>query len=106
MLKQKTKSQREVIFIKLYPFLKEGQKQYILLCMLKVWALLLSLVTPVFYLLLINNVMIDGNITLLPWVIAGYIAVYLMQTFGVVLGKRSYNKLFIKFKLKLKTKRF
>jgi ATP-binding cassette subfamily B protein/subfamily B ATP-binding cassette protein MsbA len=103
MLKQKTRSQRAAIFIKLYPFLKEGQKQYILLSMQKVWALLLSLVTPVFYLLLINNVMIGGNITLLPWVIAGYIAVYLMQTFGVVLGKMSYNKLFIKFKLKLKT---
>ncbi len=98
------KSERIAIFKRLYPFLKSSKKEYILLGGLKVWTLLLSLIPPIFYLLLINRVMTDGELGILPYVIGGYIGVYLLQTLGVVMSKRVYNKLFLKYKLKIKIK--
>lgn len=98
----KITSQRIDVFKKLFPLLQDGKKLYIALGGLKVWALLLSLVTPMFYLLLINNVMIGRDLSILPWIIAGYIGVYLLQTLGIVVNKITYNKLFLKLNLKIK----
>lgn len=52
--------------------------------------------------ILINDVMIDGKIHFLLWVIVGYIGIYMLQSLGTVLNKIIYNKLFIKTNLELK----
>jgi ATP-binding cassette subfamily B protein/subfamily B ATP-binding cassette protein MsbA len=97
------KSQRIDIFKKVYPFLKGERHLYALLGGMKLWALLLSIIGPMLYLVLINRVMIDKQMSLLPLVIMGYIGIYLLQTLGIVINKRIYNKLFVKFNLKIKT---
>jgi len=97
------KSQRIDIFKKVYPFLKGERHLYALLGGMKLWALLLSIIGPMLYLVLINRVMIDKQMSLLPLVIMGYIGIYLLQTLGFVINKRIYNKLFAKFNLKIKT---
>ena len=97
------KSQRIDIFKKVYPFLKGERHLYALLGGMKLWALLLSIIGPMLYLVLINRVMIDKQMSLLPLVIMGYIGIYLLQTLGFVINKRIYNKLFVKFNLKIKT---
>jgi len=99
----KLKSQRIDIFKKVYPFIKGERHLYALLGGMKLWALLLSIIGPMLYLVLINRVMIDKQMSLLPLVIMGYIGIYLLQTLGIVINKRIYNKLFVKFNLKIKT---
>lgn len=98
----KLKSLRIEVFKKVYPFIKCDAKLYIFLGGMKIWTLLLSLVGPMFYLVLINDVMIDKKLGLLPLVIGGYIGIYLLQTLGIVLSKRFYNNLFMKFNLRIK----
>lgn len=99
----KLKSQRIDIFKKVYPFIKGERHLYALLGGMKLWALLLSIIGPMLYLVLINRVMIEKQMSLLPLVIMGYIGIYLLQTLGIVINKRIYNKLFVKFNLKIKT---
>lgn len=99
----KIKNERVEIFKKLYPFIKKNKWHYLLLGGFKMYFLVLSLITPVLYMILINDVMTDKELNMLFWVILGYIAVYLLQTLGIVLNKIVYNKLFIKLNLKIKT---
>jgi hypothetical protein len=42
---------------------------------MKVWNLILSLLDPALYLILINDILIDKNISLFPLVIGGYIGI-------------------------------
>jgi len=97
-------TQRIDIFKKVYPFINNDRHLYIFLCGMKLWTLLLSVLSPMLYLVLINSVMIDKQMSLLLPVILGYIGIYLLQTLGTVVNKKIYIKLFIKFNLKFKTK--
>ncbi len=99
----KIKSQRIDIFNKVYPFIKCEYKLYIVLGGLQVWFLILSLITPLLYLIFINNIIIDKNLKLLAFVILGYIGIFLLQTLGIVVNKKLYNKLFFKLSIKIKT---
>jgi len=96
--------QRFEIFKKVYPFIKDEKSRYFLLGGIKIWNLILSLLAPLLYLILINEIMINKKLSLLPLVIGGYIGIYLLQTLSTVLNKRFYNNLFLKFNLKIKTK--
>jgi ATP-binding cassette subfamily B protein/subfamily B ATP-binding cassette protein MsbA len=98
------KIKRFEIFRKVFPFIRDQKSLYFTLGGIKIWNLLLSLIGPVLYLVLINDIMINKKTSLLPLVIAGYIGIYLLQTLGTVINKRLYNKLFLKFNLRIKTK--
>lgn len=98
------KSKRLEIFRKVYLFIKSDKILYFALGGIKVWNMILSLLGPALYLILINNIMLDNRVSLLPLVIGGYIGIYLLQTLSIVLNKRFYNKLFLKFNLKIKIK--
>lgn len=100
---RKIKSKRITIFKTVYPFIRSDKKSYLAICILQVWAMALSIISPLLYLVLVNNIMIDKKLILLPMVIVGYIIIYLLDTLGVVMKKRSYNKLFLKFNIKIKT---
>lgn len=100
----RSKNTRFEIFRKAYSFIKKDRGLYFALSGIKVWNLILSLLGPALYLILINDILIDKNISLLPFVIGGYIGIYLLQTLGIVINKRFYNKLFLKFNLKIKSK--
>ena len=100
----KPKNQRIDIFKKVYPFIKEDKIVYFAISGIKIWNLVLSLIGPALYLVLINDIMIDKKVSLLPFVISGYVVIYLLQTLGIIFNKRFYNKLFLKFNLKIKTK--
>lgn len=95
---------RVKILKSIYPFIKKSRGLYFSLVILKAFFLGFALITPLFYMMLINDVMINKNIGMLFWVILGYIGVYLLQTLGTVINKIVYNKLFIKFNLNLKYK--
>lgn len=99
----KLKSERLKLFKRLYPFLKQQKLLYFALGGFKVFFLLLSLVSPLFYMILINDVMVDRKLYMFVWVAVGYIGIYLLQTLATVLNKITYNTLFIKFNLRLKT---
>ena len=99
----KIRIERLDIFKKLFPWMKQCKSLYYILGGLKLYTLILTLIVPMFYLMLINDVMIGKNINMLLWVVFGYVGVYLLQTAGVVFNKRTYNKLFFKFNLNLKT---
>lgn len=98
----KIKSERIQIFRKIYPFIRSSQLLFFALGGFKVFFLILSLMTPFFYMILINDVMIDGKIHFLLWVIIGYMGIYMLQSLGIVLNKITFNKFFIKTNLKLK----
>ncbi len=95
-------SERIQIFKKIYPYIKTQKFLYFSLAGFKVIFLVLSLISPIFYMMLINDVMIDGKIHILLWVIVGNIGIYSIQSLVTVLNKITYNNLFIKTNLKLK----
>lgn len=99
----KLKSERLTLFRRLYPFIRQQKFLYFALGGLKLFFLLLSMASPLFYMILINDVMVDGKLYMLIWVIIGYIAIFLLQTLATVLNKITYNTLFNKFNLRLKT---
>lgn len=96
------KSERIAIFKKIYPLMRSNKGLYFLLGVFKAFFLILSLISPVFYLMLINDVMIKKRIINLVWVIGGYIGIYLLETLGISLNKIVYNKFYSKFRLKLR----
>lgn len=100
----KIDAQRLSIFKNVYPFIKKEKHLYFILGGLKIWTLLLSLIGPMLYMVLINNVMIGKKLELLLPVLLGYIGIYLLQTLGTVMNKRVYNKLFLKFNVRIKTR--
>ena len=53
--------------------------------------------------ILINDVMVNKKLYMLIWVVVGYIGIYLLQTLATVLNRITYNTLFIKFNLRLRT---
>lgn len=96
------KSERQTLFRRLYPLIKPQKFLYFTLGGLKIFFLLLSLLSPLFYMILINDVMINQKLYMLIWVVAGYVGVFLLQTVATVLNRSAYNTLFIKFNLRLK----
>lgn len=90
------------IIKKLYRYFKPYHLLYCCLAILKTISLVLSLIVPVFFMLLINDVMVEGNLMRLPWVVMGYLGVFLLQTLITVFNKIVYNRIFIKFNLKLR----
>lgn len=53
----------------------------------KVFLLLLGLVSPLFFKLLVDNVMVKTQLNMLKWVCLGYIAIYILESL-VLLGQR------------------
>ena len=90
------------LFKKLYLYFKPYHLLYCCLAVLKTISLVLSLIAPVFYMILINDVMVEGNLIQLVWVVLGYLSVFLLQSLITVFNKIVYNKIFIKFNLKLR----
>ena len=99
----KIKSERLKIFKRLYPYIRRHKMLYFILGGFKVFFLLLSLASPIFYMIFINDVLIDKKLYMLILVIVGYVGIYLMQSLATVFNKIVYNRLFLKFNLKLKT---
>lgn len=87
---------------KLYRYFKPYRFLYCCLAIFKTISLVLSLIAPVFYMILINDVMVEGNLMRLLWVVMGYLGVFLLQTLITVFDKIVYNRIFIKFNLKLR----
>ena len=100
----RVKSLRFSVFKIVYPFIKKDKSFYFALGILKIGSLVLALLGPVLYLVLINDIMIDKKLSFLPIVIGGYVGIYLLQTLVIVLNKQFYNKLFLKFNVKIKKK--
>ena len=98
----KTIFDRINFFKKLYQYFKPYRFLYCCLAILKTISLVLSLIVPVFYMLLINDVMVEGDLLQLLWVVMGYLGVFLLQTMITVFNKIVYNRIFIKFNLKLR----
>lgn len=90
------------LFKKLYRYFKPYRLLYCCLAIFKTISLVLSLIAPVFYMLLINDVMVEGNIIRLLWVVTGYLGVFLLQTLITIFNKIVYNRIFAKFNLKLR----
>jgi len=100
------KNMRISIFEKIFPYLKNDKNKYILLIIFKFVFLLLSLATPYFYYLLINDVIIKRDLNILVVVIVGYIGLFLIETFFKVLNTKIYNTVFLKLKINIKLKFF
>lgn len=92
------------IFKKIYSYFKPIQSLYFILLLLKTASLVLSLITPVLYMFLINDVMINKDLSKLIWIVIGYICVFVLQTLVITFNKLVHNKTFIKFNLKLRLK--
>lgn len=95
---------RVKIFKRIFPLVNKEKNLYGVLVLLKIISIVLSFINPIFYMLLINNVMVNGNLKFLPLIILGYSGVFLLQTIIITINKKIYNKVFIKFNLRLRTK--
>jgi ABC-type bacteriocin/lantibiotic exporter with double-glycine peptidase domain len=74
------------------------------LFIIKIVLLALEAISPIFYKILVDDVLINKDITKLIFVCVGYIAVFIFSSLFIVLNKTTSNKLLLKFTLKLKIK--
>lgn len=95
-------SERLKIWGRLFPLLGNKKKLFARLLIFKVFDLLLVVVTPFFYYMFINSVLIEGEIKALPFVLTGYLAVFLLQTLLIKFTKETYYTLFYKLKSELR----
>lgn len=74
------------------------------LFIIKILLLVLDAISPIFYKILVDDVLINKDIKKLAFVCAGYIVVFVFNSLLIVLNKTTSNKLLLQFALKLKTK--
>lgn len=103
MLEKIKKTDRYIIYTKLYKFIAPLKRKLFSLTFFKFYSMILTIITPIFYKILVDDVMIGGKIEYLIFVILGYIGVYALQTLGIVYEKRSENSFLMPFALKLRT---
>ena len=77
----------------LYPYTEGVKRYWWCLLVVSLFALVVELVTPIFYKIFVNDVIIRSNISKMKFVIVGYLVTYLL---GVVLR---YLKNHVKFRL-------
>lgn len=105
--KPKVKSDLKVrigIVQTLKPYLYGPRKLLLSLGGLKIYAVLLALCTPQLYRMLIDRVLIKGEMETIWWLIGAYIAIYALESLGIVLEKRTNNRVFSMLKLRLQKK--
>ncbi len=95
---------RVSVLKKVYPYIRNRKKTYILLAFLKLLSSAVGLIGPLIYSFLVNDVMLKQQIKYFIWVILGYILLYLVQTLLTILSQITYNKLFMVFNLKIRHK--
>ncbi len=88
----------------LKPYLHGQGKFLVSLGGLKIYAMILALCTPQLYRLLVDRVLIKGEINSLWWLMGAYVAIYVFESLGVVLERRSNNRVFSILKLRLQKK--
>lgn len=99
-------SARIKIFKSIFPIIKHEKHLYFLLAVFKVAMLVSALITPLFYKMLLNDVIIDKRLHMLLWVVVGYIGIYIFDSFIVTINKKVYNTLFLKMKISVKQQVF
>lgn len=99
---KKIKNERFSILKQLSPFLSSNKISFLGIIIIKLLGMSLSLITPAIYLILVDDVMTDGNLSMLLVVVGGYIGVFVIQTLCSIFNKKAYNHYFIIFKTKLK----
>ncbi len=102
MFKSIKSSERYLFFKRFWVFTKPLIKKLYALGFLKLYKMLLTLITPVFYKLLIDNVLIQGQLKLLPYILLAYLGVYALQSLGVVLDTRYNQGFYMPFTLQIR----
>jgi len=74
----------------------------VVLFIIKVLLLVLETISPLFYKILVDDVLINKDINKLIFVCGGYIIVFVFNSLFIVLNKANSNKLLLQFELKLK----
>lgn len=74
----------------------------VVLFIIKVLLLALETISPLFYKILVDDVLINKDINKLIFVCGGYIIVFGFNSLFIVLNKTNCNKLLLQFELKLK----
>ena len=87
-------------------FSKLISKKHLLaaLFVIKIVLIALEAISPIFYKILVDDVLINKDITKLIFVCVGYSAVFVFSSLFIVLNKTTSNKLLLQFTLKLKIK--
>lgn len=99
----KSQSERLIIMKKVFGLLGKKKPLFYRLLLFKLVDLLLVVINPFFYYIFINDVIVGGSIRELPLAIAGYLAVFFVQTLVIKFTRKAYNTLFFRLKLELRT---
>lgn len=84
-----------------FSLLRPYKKSYVTFLLIKVLIMLLQYVTPIAYLILVNDVMTDLKTSKLPFVILIYFIVFIIGTFLGIVSKYFYNRIFNLLNLKI-----
>ncbi len=86
-------------------YAKPFTKHIVGLGILKLLLLLLGVTTPLFFKLLVDNVMVKRQLDVLVWVCIGYISIYVVESFALlgqkILSNRVFNKVTFDIRFKL-----
>jgi len=80
--------------------------RYLIYFLLKIITLALSFVTPYIYMLFVDKIIIGLQISLLPYIILGYVVVFVCNSMISVLNNYLYNKIFMQFDLHMRQSMF
>ena len=96
------RSRRVEIFLKIYKYLRAQKDQYYIYAILSFGNAALDLAEPLFYGILINDIMLYKRNERMVIVVAGYIMIYAIKTIEIALSTKYSNKLFgvLKFKMR------
>lgn len=87
-----------------FSLLKPYRKYYILFLLIKVLVISLQYITPIIYLVLVNDVMGNLESQKLPFVISAYVVVFIISTGLNIISRYTYNHIFYLLNLKLQCK--
>ena len=91
--------------IAIKPFIKEFNKKIVLLTIIRFLQIPIAIIVPFLFKILVDDVMLGKQVSLLKWVCIGYIIVFIIQTIVMTcqksVGNKVYNKVIYKTKSKL-----
>ena len=95
---------RKTIIGKIKPILINYKYKLLLFTILKVFLIIFTIVNPYFYKILVDDVMIDKNFNLLLLVILGYLVIFTLETFTLIIQRVLLNKTVYNITLNIKNK--
>lgn len=95
---------KKLIYLKIYPIISKYKNKLNLLLIINILYIFVNLSNLYLYSIIINNVIFNKELKIIPYIIIGYIIVYLFETTLMIYENKLKNNVFYKIKIEMKKK--